>query len=228
MADDLCIVRSIKTEQINHDPAHYVYEHRDTDLRAAEHGSSWLQYGLGSEADDLPGFVVLTSVGGGQNQPIAARQWHSGFLPSRFQGVQFHCELVTRCCTSTDRRGVTRSMSSASVVDAVNQLNRLRGEAVDDPEISTRIAQYEMAFKMQTSVPELTDLSGEPQARSGGDTERKGADGSFASNCLLGSATGRAGRAVHPVLPSRLGPPRERQRGCRQYRQSSSIREPLR
>ena len=91
VADEMCVIRSLKTEAINHDPAH-TFMNTGTSISGRPSMGSWLLYGLGAEADDLPGFVVMTSVGGGQNQPIAARQWHSGFLQSRFQGVQFHSQ----------------------------------------------------------------------------------------------------------------------------------------
>jgi hypothetical protein len=143
---------------------------------------SWLWYGLGSECDSLPGFVVMTSTGrSGQSQPIAARQWHSGFLPGSFQGVEFHSKgdpvLYVRS------PGGVSAGRQRDVVDAAAALNRLQGES-EDPEITTQIAQYEMAFKMQTSVPELMDLSRESEA-----TFKlygtRGGDGSFAANCLL-------------------------------------------
>jgi len=144
---------------------------------------SWVTYGLGSEAVDLPGFVVLTSLGkGGQNQPIAARQWSSGFLPSRYQGVQLRGK-GDPVLYLTNPNGVSREQQGGDV-EAISALNRQHAALVDDPEIATRIAQYEMAFQMQASVPELMDLKGE-----GAQTlELYGCqpgDGSFASNCLL-------------------------------------------
>ena len=144
---------------------------------------SWLQYGLGTEADDLPGFVVLTSEGKfGQAQPIASRQWHSGFLPSRFQGVEFRGKGDPVSYLSRPN-GVARRQQR-DVVDAVQQLNRVHDVDVDDPEIATRISQYEMAFRMQASVPDLMDVSDEPQhvLESYGTT---GGDGTYAANCLL-------------------------------------------
>lgn len=181
VGDELCIIRSLKTEAINHDPAH-TFMNTGTTISGRPSMGSWLMYGLGAETEQLPGFVVLTSVGGGQNQPIAARQWHSGFLPSRFQGVQFHSKgdpvLYVR-----NPAGVTPGRQR-DVVDAVQELNALRDEVVDDPEIATRIAQYEMAFRMQTSVPALMDFSDENEETLDLYGTR-GADGSFASNCLL-------------------------------------------
>src|SRR5437763_992487 len=144
---------------------------------------SWVTYGLGSDSDDLPGFVVLTSSGrGGQNQPIASRQWHSGFLPSRFQGVHLRGQGDPVLYLGSPG-GVTRERQR-DVIDAVGSLNRLHDATVDDPEVATRISQYEMAFRMQASVPGLMDLSGEP-AHVLQMYGTKGADGSFAANCLL-------------------------------------------
>ncbi|MEI7782267.1 MAG: DUF1501 domain-containing protein, partial [Planctomycetota bacterium] len=144
---------------------------------------SWITYGLGSDAADLPGFVVLTSLGkGGQNQPIAARQWSSGFLPSRYQGVQLRSK-GDPVLYLTNPSGVTRDRQGADIA-AINALNAAHDALTGDPEIATRIAQYEMAFQMQASVPELMDVKNEsPQT-----LELYGCqpgDGSFASNCLL-------------------------------------------
>ena len=134
LADDICIVRSMVTEQINHDTAHTFM---NTGFRVAGRPSmgSWILYGLGSEAQNLPGFVVLTSEGGAQGQPIAARQWSSGFLPSVYQGVKFNSggDPVSYV---RNPAGVDRRMQG-QLVDAVGKLNRLQGEFVDDPEIDT-------------------------------------------------------------------------------------------
>jgi hypothetical protein len=182
LADKLCIVRSLRTEAINHDPAHTFMNTGTTNSGRPSMGS-WLWYGLGSDSDNLPGFVVLTSTGrSGQSQPIAARQWHSGFLPGSFQGVEFRSKgdpvLFVR-----SPGGVTPD-GQRDIVDAARTLNRLHEDAAEDPEVATRIAQYEMAYKMQTSVPALMDLSGETEA-----TFKlygtRGGDGSFAANCLL-------------------------------------------
>ena len=180
-ADDLAIINSLQTRQINHDPAH-TYMNTGTQISGRPCMGSWINYGLGSESENLPGFVVLTSVGGGQSQPIASRQWSSGFLPSRFQGVQFHSSGDPVLYVGNPE-GVNQNDQKAAV-DAVNSLNRIRNDDVHDPEIATRIAQYEMAFKMQSSVPELTDLSGEPKHILDLYGARPG-DGSFSSNCLL-------------------------------------------
>jgi hypothetical protein len=182
VADDICLIRSMKTEAINHDPAH-TFMNTGTTISGRPSMGSWITYGLGSDADDLPGFVVLTSTGkGGQNQPIASRQWHSGFLPSRFQGVNLRGRGDPVLYLSSPN-GVDQG-KQRDVVDAVQALNKLHNDTVDDPEIATRISQYEMAFAMQTSVPGLMDLSKEP-AKVLDLYGTKGADGSFAANCLL-------------------------------------------
>jgi hypothetical protein len=181
-ADRMCIVRSLSTEAINHDPAH-TFMNTGSMIPGRPAMGSWLLYGLGSESDNLPGFIVLVSTGKfGQRQPIAARQWHSGFLPGQHQGVELRGTgdpvLYVR-----NPAGVDMS-AQRQVVDAVGDLNRLRDRAVDDPEISTRLSQYELAFRMQTSVPGLMDLSDEPKSMLDLYGTR-GGDGSFGSNCLL-------------------------------------------
>jgi Protein of unknown function (DUF1501) len=182
VADEICIIRSMVTEAINHDPAH-TFMNTGTTIPGRPAMGSWINYGLGSESDDLPGFVVLTSDGHfGQAQPIASRQWHSGFLPSRFQGVRFYSKGDS--VLYMGRPSGTTEGRQRDVVDAVRALDSLADLVVDDPEIATRISAYETAFRMQTSVPELIDLSQEPRhilAMYG--TER--VDGSFAANCLL-------------------------------------------
>jgi hypothetical protein len=144
---------------------------------------SWLLYGLGAETDDLPGFIVLHSAGKYGQQPISARQWSAGILPSKFQGLllQSRGELVhyignpEGVCQSTQRQ----------VIEEINRLNGLLAEERVDPEIQTRIAQYELAFRMQAGVPELTDFSQEPPRVLEAYGVKEPGDGSFASNCLL-------------------------------------------
>jgi hypothetical protein len=182
VADDLCLIRSMYTEQINHDPAH-TFMNTGSIIPGRPSMGSWLLYGLGAETSDLPGFIVLVSTGrGGQNQPIAARQWHSGFLPSRFQGVKFNSTgdpvLYINSPAGLDRA------RQGELVDAVGRLNALEHAATQDAEILTRISQYEMAFQMQASVPELMDVSQEPASVMEAYGAKPG-DGSFASNCLL-------------------------------------------
>jgi hypothetical protein len=182
VVDDLCIVRSMYTEQINHDPAHTLMN-TGSILAGRPSMGSWIVYGLGNENEDLPGFVVLMSNGrGGQNQPIAARQWSAGILPSKFQGVKFN-SIGDPVLYIRNPRGVSEPMQESSI-SAINELNRAGYGLTKDPEILTRISQYEMAFRMQSSVPELVDMSKEPADV----LDLYGAtpgDGSFASNCLL-------------------------------------------
>jgi hypothetical protein len=182
IADQVCIIRSMWTEQINHDPAHTVMN-TGSIITGRPSMGSWVLYGLGAETDELPGFVVLTSAGrGGQMQPIAARQWSAGILPGKFQGVKLN-SIGDPVLYIRNPKGVDAA-AQREQIDAINALNRVEHRAVADPEILTRIAQYELAFKMQTSVPGLMDMSKEPQHI----LDMYGAhpgDGSFASNCLL-------------------------------------------
>jgi hypothetical protein len=170
------------TEQINHDPAHTIMN-TGSILAGRPSMGSWALYGLGAETQDLPGFVVLLSAGrGGQMQPIAARQWSAGLLPSRFQGVKLN-SIGDAVLHIKNPNGMNATMQRDSI-DAINALNRAQYSTLKDPEILTRVAQYEMAFKMQSSVPDLVDMSKEPQKV----LDMYGAhpgDGSFASNCLL-------------------------------------------
>jgi hypothetical protein len=182
VVDEVCFIRSMTTEAINHDPAH-MFMNSGSQIAGRPSMGSWITYGLGSEATDLPGFVVLTSLGrGGQNQPIAARQWSSGFLPGKFQGVALRGK-GDPVMYLTAPPGVGREQQG----DLVGTINKLNGEfdkLADDPEIATRINQYELAFRMQASIPELMDTAKEPTKV----LELYGCkpgDGSFASNCLL-------------------------------------------
>ncbi len=183
VADDICIIRSMQGEQINHDPAHTLMN-TGSIIAGRPSMGSWILYGLGSEAEDLPGFVVLLSSGrGGQNQPIAARQWSAGLLPSKFQGVKFN-SAGDPVLYIHSPAGVSAKLQHDSI-EAINTLNKIENAAVEDPEIATRVAQYEMAFKMQSSVPGLMDMSKEPQSVLDAYGARHPGDGSFASNCLL-------------------------------------------
>jgi hypothetical protein len=181
-ADDLCVVRSMHTDAINHDPAH-TFMNTGSMISGRPAMGSWLLYGLGSESDSLPGFVVMVSTGKyGQKQPIAARQWHSGFLPGQFQGVEFRSTGDPVLYVGRPP-GVSLGLQR-KVVDSVQAISNMAETRLQDPEIATRIAQYELAFRMQASVPELMDLSGEPQHVLDLYGSQPG-DGSFGSNCLL-------------------------------------------
>jgi hypothetical protein len=182
IADDICIVRSMHTEQINHDPAH-AFMNTGSIIKGRPSMGSWLLYGLGAETDDLPGFVVLTSQGKSGLQPVSARQWSSGFLPSKFQGILFQSKGQAVHYVGNPE-GVCQS-TQRQVIEEINRLNGMLAEERLDPEIQTRISQYELAFRMQTSVPTLTDFCSEPRSILELYGVKEPGDGSFASNCLL-------------------------------------------
>lgn len=180
-ADQIAVIRSMHTKQINHDPAH-TFMNTGSIIPGRPSMGSWVLYGLGSESRNLPGFVVLTSVGGGQGQPISSRQWSSGFLPGHLQGVEFQSAGDPVNYVRTPN-GNTHD-SQKNLIQTVNRLNQLTSHKTRDPEIATRIEQYELAFRMQTSVPELMANQGESKET----LEMYGCtpgDGTFASNCLL-------------------------------------------
>jgi hypothetical protein len=182
IADEICVIRSMVTEQINHDPAH-AFMNTGSILKGRPSMGSWLLYGLGAESENLPGYVVMVSRGKDPDQPISARQWSSGFLPSRFQGVQFQSKgNAVHYIGNPD--GVCQS-TQRQVIEEVQRLNGILRGAHADPEIDTRISQYEMAFRMQSSVPDLTDMRSESQATLDMYGVKQAGDGSFASNCLL-------------------------------------------
>jgi hypothetical protein len=184
MVDDLCIVRSVHTEAINHDPA-ITFMQTGSQQPGRPSLGAWLSYGLGSEADDLPAFVVMISHGSGRdaNQGLLDRLWGSGFLPSSHQGVKFRsgAEAVLYL---NDPPGIDRKLRR-QMLDQLGKLNGQQQALDGDPEIGARISQYEMAFRMQASVPELTDLSDEPEetfALYGPDSRKPG---TYAANCLM-------------------------------------------
>ncbi len=181
VVDDLCIIKSMHTEAINHDPAITFFQ---TGFQIAGRPSigAWLAYGLGSESSELPAFVVMVTQGGG-GQPLYDRLWGSGFLPTKYAGVKFR-SVGDPVLYLSDPPGFSRE-NRRLYLDTLNKLNRKQLEEFGDPEIAARIAQYEMAFRMQSSVPELTDISDEPSSmfRLYGEDARK--PGTFAANCLL-------------------------------------------
>ena len=182
VADDLCVIRSLQTEQINHDPAH-AFMNTGSIIKGRPSMGSWLLYGLGSETENLPGFIVLNSAGKYGLQPVSARQWSAGFLPSRFQGIQFQSRGDAVHFVGNPP-GIPPSRQEETIAE-INRLNGILAEDHLDPEIQTRIAQYEMAFRMQASVPDLTDFRGEPREMLDLYGVKEPGDGSFASNCLL-------------------------------------------
>ncbi|MBL7827972.1 MAG: DUF1501 domain-containing protein, partial [Saprospiraceae bacterium] len=182
IADDLCVIKTMHTEAINHDPAVTFFQtgHQQPGRPAI---GSWLSYGLGSENANLPAFVVLLSRGKGNIQPLASRLWGSAFLPSEHQGVQFRGGSDPVLYLN-DPAGMD-SLGRRRMLDVLAKMNQQQLESFGDPEVSARISQYEMAYRMQTSVPDLTDLSDEPDSTFrlyGGDAM---VPGTFAANCLL-------------------------------------------
>jgi hypothetical protein len=182
IVDDLCIIKTVNTEAINHDPA-ITYIQTGFQQPGRPCMGAWLSYGLGSDNQDLPGFIVMISSGKESDQPLYTRLWGSGFLPSEHQGVQFRGG-VDPVLFLNNPPGVS-SATRRRMLDGLAELNARRYQALADPEINTRIAQYEMSFRMQTSVPDLVDISDEPQSvldLYGPDVKKPG---SFANNCLL-------------------------------------------
>lgn len=183
IVDDLTFIKSMHTEQINHDPA-ITFALTGFQLAGRPSLGSWVSYGLGSENRDLPAFIVMVSVGRtGGDQPLYDRLWGSGFMPSNYQGVKFH-NGPDPVLFLSNPPGID-SLARRRFLDDLSAMNRLNAESYGDPEIESRIAQYEMAYRMQASVPELTDLSKEPVKT----FERYGPDarkpGTFAFNCIL-------------------------------------------
>jgi len=182
IVDDITIVKSVNTEAINHDPA-ITYINTGTQQLGKPSMGSWLSYGLGSANDNLPAYVVMISKGRGQSQALYSRLWGSGFLPSKHQGVHFrrgaNPVLYLNNPPGVDREGRRR------MLDRIAKINQDQFEQIGDPETQARIAQYEMAFRMQSSVPDLMDLSNEPEStfKLYGPASKK--PGTFAANCIL-------------------------------------------
>ena len=184
VVDELCFIKSMHTEAINHDPGITFFQ-TGAQLAGRPSIGSWISYGLGSENSDLPAFVVMVSQGTGRSgdQPLYDRLWGSGFLPSKYQGVKFR-SIGDPVLYLSNPSGFSNE-SRRRYLDQLAKLNEMKLEESGDPEISARIAQYEMAYRMQSSVPELTDLSKEPERifELYGPDSRK--PGTFAANCLL-------------------------------------------
>jgi len=184
VADEICLIRSMHTEAINHDPAITLIQTGSQQPGRPSLGA-WASYGLGSEAEDLPAFLVLISHGSGRdaNQGLLERLWGSGFLPSSHQGVKLRSS-GDPVLYLTDPPGITRDLRR-HMLDGMAQLNRRQLQTSGDPEIATRITQYEMAYRMQASVPDLIDLAKEPESTFQMYGEEAKKPGTFASNCLL-------------------------------------------
>jgi hypothetical protein len=223
IAGDLCVIRSLQTDAINHDPAVTFFQ---TGFQLAGRPSigAWIAYGLGSENQDLPAFVVMVSQGTGGSQALADRQWGSGFLPTRYQGVKFRsgADPVLYLSNPPGYSGDARRR----FLDDLAKLNELTLEDYQDPEISTRIAQYEMAYRMQSSVPELTDLSKEPAStfEMYGPDSRK--PGSYAANCILARRLAERGvrfiQLFHRGWDQHSNLPKEIRAQCEQTDQPSA------
>lgn len=221
IVDDIAVIRSVHTDAINHDPAVTLIQTGGQQPGRPTMGS-WVSYGLGSENDQLPAFVVLTS-GQGQDQPLLSRYWGNGFLPSSHQGVEFRSSGDPILFVSNPD-GISPEIRR-TVLDGVRDLNRMKFEEVGDPEIETRIKAYEMAYRMQTSVPELMDLSDESPAT----LEMYGAEpgkGSYANNCLLARRLVEKGvrfvQLYHRGWDAHNNLPAEIERQCLQTDQASA------
>jgi hypothetical protein len=183
VADKLCFIKSMHTEAINHDPA-ITFIQTGAQLAGRPSMGAWLSYGLGSANRDLPSFVAMVSQGAGRaGQPLYDRLWGSGFLPTKYQGVKFR-SVGDPVLYLSNPEGLSQP-SRRRFLDDLGKLNELKLQEAGDPEIATRIAQYELAFRMQKSVPELVDTTGEPDHifKMYGDDSKK--PGTFAANCLL-------------------------------------------
>ncbi|MCH8218874.1 MAG: DUF1501 domain-containing protein [Planctomycetes bacterium] len=221
LVDDLCIVKSMHTEAINHDPAITFFQ---TGFQIAGRPSigAWLSYGLGSDNENLPAFVAMTSNKSGQ--PLYDRLWGAGFLPSHHQGVKFRGgpDPVLYLNNPPGMSGSLRRRT----LDDLSKLNQIQRDAVGDPEITARIAQYEMAFRMQTSVPELTDVSGEPESTFTlyGEDARK--PGTYANNCLLARRLSERGvrfvQLFHRGWDTHGGLPNQLRARCRETDQATA------
>ena len=182
IADDICLIRSMHTEAINHDPA-ITFIQTGSQLPGRPSFGAWVDYGLGTTNEDLPAFVVMISKSGTKGQGLLSRLWGSGFLPSQHQGVKLR-GVGDPVLYLTDPQGIDRE-GRREMLDGLAQLNELQLADVGDPEIRARIAQYELAFRMQTSVPELMDLSGETAQTFEMYGEDSKKPGTYAANCLL-------------------------------------------
>ncbi|MEM9368224.1 MAG: DUF1501 domain-containing protein [Planctomycetota bacterium] len=184
VADDLCFIKSMHTEAINHDPAITFFQ-TGSQIAGRPSIGSWLSYGLGSVNDNLPAFVAMISTGTGRpgGQPLYDRLWGSGFLPTTHQGVKFRGSGDPVLYLS-DPPGVDRNLRRR-IIDDIVSINEERLDEFGDPEIATRIAQYELAYRMQASVPELTEVDDEPESTFEMYGPESRTKGTFASNCLL-------------------------------------------
>jgi Protein of unknown function (DUF1501) len=220
IADELCFIKSMHTEQINHDPA-VTFAQTGFQLAGRPSMGAWVTYGLGSENQDLPAFVVMVT---GTGQALAERLWGTGFLPSKYQGVKLRSAGDPVLYVSNPE-GFDRSQRENFIGD-LEKLNQIELEDVGNPEITARIAQYEMAFRMQASVPELTGLSKEPESTFElyGPDSRK--PGTFAANCLMARRLAERGvrfiQLYHRAWDHHGALPKAIQSACRETDQPSA------
>ena len=202
IVDRLCLIKSMHTEAINHDPA-ITMMHTGSERAGRPGMGAWLSYGLGTANQDLPTFVVMTSNSKKGAQPLYKRLWGSGFLPTQHQGVRFR-GVGDPVLYLSNPPGMSQD-TRRHILDDIARLNELKQSEFGDPEITTRIAQYELAFRMQTSVPELTDTSGEPEHifRLYGDDARQ--RGTYGLTLPDGQETRRKGRALRSIVSPWLG-----------------------
>ena len=225
IADDLCLVKSMYTEAINHDPAITMLQ-TGSQLPGRPSIGAWLAYGLGSENENLPAFVAMNSRGLGDSgdQPLYDRLWGSGFLPSEYQGVKFRNQ-GDPVLDIFDPPGVDGPMRRA-MLDVVGQLNTRRHAAIGDPDIQTRITQYEMAFRMQSSVPDLTDFSDEPESTFALYGEEARIPGTYSFNCLLARRLAERGvrfvQLFHQGWDTHGGVPKRLPKLCRDTDRASA------
>ena len=213
MADEMCIIRSMHTDAINHDPA-ITFQQTGSQIPGRPSIGSWIGYGLGSHNDNLPAFVAMSSRGSGKSgQPLYDRLWGSGFLPSKHQGVKFRNQ-GDPVLDISDPAGVSRDQRR-TMIDSLTKLNRLKFDQIKDPEIETRIAQYELAYRMQMSVPDLLDFSDEPKHVMDLYGPEVKTPGRYAYNCLIARRLAERGvRFIqlfhqgwdqHANLPAQIG-----------------------
>jgi hypothetical protein len=223
VADDIVLIKSMRTEAINHDPAVTFFQ---TGFQIAGRPSigSWIAYGLGTENQDLPAFVVMVSQGSGGSQALADRAWGSGFLPTRYQGVKFRSGADPVLYLSNPD-GYSRD-ARRRYLDDLTRMNEINAKQYQDPDINARISQYEMAFRMQSSVPELADLSSEPPSTFElyGPDSRK--PGTYASNCILARRLAERGvrfiQLFHRGWDQHNNLPKEIRQQCQQTDQPSA------
>jgi hypothetical protein len=222
IVDDIALIRTVNTEAINHDPA-ITFIQTGSEQSGRPSMGAWISYGLGSANQDLPAFVVLMSGGKSGDQPLFTRLWGNGFLPGNYQGVRFRTS-GDPVLYIDDPPGVTRR-TRRQLLDAMRTLNEIRFKGVGDPEIETRIDAYEMAYRMQASVPELMDISKEPKHI----LDLYGATpqgGSFANNCLLARRMAERGvrfiQLYHRDWDHHTGLPKKIVEKCRETDQASA------